>query len=132
MNTIHKRVVFENLYTKEILLCSPCSSSNMSSIARSICRRTCRALFAQFVVEHVEHCSPNSLSNMSNIVRPTRCRACRALLACQVVELVNSRTSCYMLRCRIYITLFRARFVTLFLFFKVFVSKVIAFFIMSF
>ena len=37
-----------------------------------------------------------------------------------------------MLRRRLYITLFRTRFVTLFLFFKIFISKVIVFFIMSF
>ncbi len=109
LNTIHKKVVFENLYTQR-------DSS----------------LFVIFVVEHVEHRSLSSLSSMSNIIRLARYRTCQTLFACQVVESIDSRALCYMLRRRLYITLFRARFVTLFLFFKVFVPKVIVSSIMSF
>ncbi len=62
--------------------------------------QACRALLAQLVVECVEHCSLSSSSNMASIAHLPSRRA------------VNSRASCYMLRRRLYITLFRARLVT--------------------
>jgi len=60
LNTIHKKVVFEDLYilNKILFACS----------ARC---RVCRALLALLAIEHVELCSPTSASNKRLSVKPS-------------------------------------------------------------
>jgi len=63
LNTIYKKVVFENLYIKR-------DSS----------------LFIIFVVEYIKYCLLNLLSNISNIVRLIYCQIYRTLFAQFVVK----------------------------------------------
>jgi len=94
LNTIHKKVVFESLYTKEDLSCSPC-----------------------FLVEQWDTSTFTLDASSKSIGSKLLLLPNRDARAMQVVVLYDTRTAYFIYLLKL------ARLVTLFFFFNAFVSK---------